>query len=219
MHSLVKKMTQAVIEFFILIFLALLPVISIYLDVVVLGNDVGEISVTELTQESLLLLAATIFLYGAWKKPVIRGFLILVASFFSCLFIREMDAFLDNIWHGFWFWPALLMALVSIYYARFVAKNTTQKPLTDFINTKPYFLILIGLIVLLVLSRTFGSGNLLWHAILEENSSRAKTVVQEGLELMGYAFIFYGSLVFNHRDYVSFLYKPTKTNATQGIEH
>ncbi len=58
-----------------------------------------------------------------------------------------------------------------------------------------------------MLSRTFGSGNLLWHAILEEDSSRAKTVVQEGLELMGYAFIFYGSLVFLHRDFVSFLYK------------
>ncbi len=135
MQSSSKKITQAVIELFILTFLTLLPVVSIYLDVVILGNNVGEVSVTEFTQEGLLLIAAIIFWYGAWKKPAIRGFLVLVAGFFSCMFIREMDAFLDNVWHGFWFWPALVVALVVIFYARLIAKNTTQKPLTDFINT------------------------------------------------------------------------------------
>lgn len=207
MQSPFEKIAQASIEFFILTFLALLPVLTVYIDLVILGNNLGEISVTEFTQETLLLASAFIFWYGAWKKPNIRGFLVLVAGFFSCMFIREMDAFLDEIWHGFWFWPALFMALGTILYARYVAKNTTLKPLTNFISTKPYFLILIGLIILLVLSRTFGSGNLLWHAILAENSSRAKTVVQEGLELFGYAFIFYGSLVFHYRDFVSFLSK------------
>ena len=208
MQSPFQKIAYAVGEFFILTFLALLPVLSVYTDVVILGNNVGEISVTEITQETLLLFTAIIFWYGAWKKPNIRGFLVLVAGFFSCLFIREMDAFLDEIWHGFWFWPALIMAMVSIGYARFAAKNTNLKPLIDFINTKPYFLILIGLIILLMLSRTFGSGNLLWHDLLPEgNSSLVKTVVQEGLELLGYGFIFYGALDFRHRNFVSFLYK------------
>lgn len=210
MEPRVNKLVYATLEFFILTFLGFLPVVSIYLDVIVLGNNVGEISVTEITQEALLLVAALVFWYGAWKKPKVRGFLVLVAGFFSCMFIREMDQFLDDIWHGFWFWPALLMALVTISYSRFAAKNTTRQALLDFINTKPYYFILIGLIVLLVFSRTFGSGNLLWHDLLPEgNSSLVKTVVQEGLELLGYAFIFYGSVVFQHRDFVSFLYKKT----------
>lgn len=165
MQSPFQKIAYAAGEFFILTFLALLPVFSVYIDVVILGNNVGEISVTEITQETLLLFTAIIFWYGAFKKPNLRGFLVLVAGFFSCLFIREMDAFLDEIWHGFWFWPALITAMVSIGYARFAAKNTNLKPLMDFINTKPYFLILIGLIILLILSRTFGSGNLLWHEL------------------------------------------------------
>lgn len=208
MQTSLRKITLAVVEFFILIILAILPMISVYIDVVFLGNGVGEISVTEFTQEALLLFAVIIFWYGAWKKPSSRSFLVLVAGFLSSMFIREMDAFLDEVWHGFWFWPALLMALASIGYARFVSKKTSLKPLLDFINTKPYFLILIGLVVILILSRTFGSGSLLWHDLLPEgNSSLVKTVVQEGLELLGYAFIFYGSLVFLHRDFVSFLYK------------
>ena len=208
MQTSLHKISLAAVEFFILLILAILPAISVYTDIVILGNDIGEISVTEIAQETLLLLSAIIFWYGAWKKPTSRGFLVLVAGFLTSMFIREMDGFFDEIWHGFWFWPALIMAMVSIGYARFAAKNTNLKPLIDFINTKPYFLILIGLIILLMLSRTFGSGNLLWHDLLPEgNSSLVKTVVQEGLELLGYAFIFYGALVFRHRNFVSFLYK------------
>lgn len=206
MQSPFKKIAQAIFEFFIITCLALLPTLSVYIDVIVLGNDLGEISVTEIAQEALLLASAFIFWYGAWKKPNIRGFLVLIASFFSCLFIREMDSFLDEIRHGFWFWPALVTALVSIVYARWLAKSTTLKPLVSFINTKPYFLILIGLIILIILSRTFGSGNLFWNYLLPDGGAfLAKTVVQEGLELFGYAFIFYGALVFHYRNYVSFL--------------
>lgn len=208
MQSPLIKIAKATAEFFILTFLALLPIASVYTDLVILGINITEVSVTEITQEVLLLATALIFLYGAWKKPISRGFLVLVAGFFSCLFIREMDVFLDEVWHGFWLWPALLMALVTIIYARFFTKNTTLNSLVAFINTKPYFLLLIGLIILLILSRTFGSGNLLWNFLLPDgDASLVKTVVQEGLELMGYAFIFYGSLVFYHRDFVSFLYK------------
>lgn len=206
MQSPFKKIAQATLEFFILVFLALLPVFSVYSDLIILGNDLGEISITEITQEALLLASAFIFWHGAWKKPEIRGLLVLIAGFFSCLFIREMDSFLDEIRHGFWFWPALVMALSAIVYARFLAGNTTLKPLTDFINTKPYFLMVIGMIILIILSRTFGSGNLFWNHLLPDGDAfLAKTIVQEGLELLGYGFIFYGALVFNYRNYVSFL--------------
>ncbi len=65
MEPKVNKLINAVIEFFILTFLALLPILSIYIDVIIIGNNVGEISVTEFMQEALLLISAVVFWYGA----------------------------------------------------------------------------------------------------------------------------------------------------------
>lgn len=210
MQSPFKKIATAVAEFFVLLFMALLPVVTVYTDVVVLGGTLTEISVTEILQETLLLLSAVFFCYGVWKKPAARGFLVLVAGFYGCMFIRETDELLDYIWHGFWVWPALLLAFGSIAYARFCVKGTTLQPMLSFINTKPYVFILIGLIILLVFSRTFGSGNLLWDdALPHGDSSLVKTVVQEGVELLGYTFVFYGSLIFQWRKHVSFITEKT----------
>ena len=166
MNSINMKTTfinivRAVAEFLLLFALALLPTVSVYIDVVVIGNDVGELSVTEITQELLILTTTLITWYGARKHPDRRGLLVLMAGFFSCIFIRELDGILDYIWHGFWFWPAILMALTSIGYVTIFCRNTVIGPLSNFVNTTPFFFILFGMVSLLVFSRTFGSGSLL----------------------------------------------------------
>jgi len=141
--------------------LALVPFLSIYIykyiyiDVVIIGNSVKEISVTEITQELLILVASLITWYGAWKHPNRRGLLVLMAGFFSCMLIRELDAFFDYVWHGFWFWPAILTALASIAYVAAFCRNTVIEPLSSFVATRSYFFILVGVIFLLLFSRTF----------------------------------------------------------------
>lgn len=194
--SISSRIASAVAEFFLLALLALVPFIAVYLDIVVIGHRIGEVSVTEIAQEALLLLTVLVFLYSAWRQPASRGFLVLVAGFFAAAFIRELDGFLDEVWHGFWVWPAMLVSLTSISYAAIRCRDTVFQPMADFIDTKPYYFIVMGLIVLLVFSRTFGSGNMLWNDLLGSYAFKFKTVVQEGLELFGYLFIAYGAYNF-----------------------
>jgi hypothetical protein len=197
MKEPIKIVQQAVAMFLQLSILSLLPAVFVYIDFKVINSGISEVSLTEISQEILLLATALIFFHGARKKPDARGFLLLSGGFFSCMFIRELDAFLDMVWHGFWLWPALFTALSSIMVARFVFAGTTLQPLAGFINSRSYPLILVGLVSLLVLSRTFGSGKLLWHHLLSETHGHdLKASIQEGLELYSYALIFYGSLVF-----------------------
>jgi len=197
MNNPVKQLTRAAASAAVLVLLAVLPAISVYIDLKILDNGIGEISVTEISQESMLLASAIMFFVGARRTPASRGFLLLAAGFFSCLFIRETDWFLDNIWHGFWVYPASLMALGCMLAARFACAGSTLQPLADFTGSRPYLFILFGLITLLILSRTFGSGNLLWNHLLPEDYAFGfKTAIQEGLELYSYSLIFYGSCLF-----------------------
>lgn len=202
MTKSLHKIIRAAITALVLAIAAALPAICVYIDLKILNNGIAEISLTEITQESMLLLSALIFLYGSYKKPSSRGFLLLAGGFFICIFIREMDQFLDEIQHGFWVYPALSVALCCILFARLRFSGTTLEPLGSFIDSKSYVYILVGLITLLVLSRTFGSGNLLWnHLLPADYAFNFKTAVQEGLELYSYGLILYGSLLFWRYDF------------------
>lgn len=202
-----NKLVSVIIEFFILLVIVLIPILTIFIDLVILKNNVEEISFTEITQEIFLLITLLIYWYGAWGKAEIRGFLVLVAGFFTTLFIRELDVFFDAVSHGSWIYIAITTTITPIFYAYFFAKGTNLKPFLDFLDTKTYFLLLLGMIILLVFSRVFGSGNLLWSYLLpEEYLFIVKTAIQEGLELLGYAFILYGSLLLKYKNYNFFAY-------------
>lgn len=191
-----KTIATAVGVFFILILLAPLPAITVYIDLTLLQNDVGETSLTEFVQEIMLLLSSSIFFYGAWRHPDKRGFLLLASGLFLSMFIRELDYLFDRITHGFWVYPASLTALTCILVARFFCRGTTLQPLARFINTRPYLFILIGLITLLAFSRTFGSSSLLWsHVFPQEVAPGFKAAIQEGPELYGYGLILFGSFL------------------------
>ncbi len=198
------RIAYAMCEFLLLSVLSLVPSAVVYLDVVVIRHSVYELSFTEIIQETLLLISALIFWYGSRRHPNRRGFLVLVAGFFSCALIREMDRFLDAIWHGFWIWPAIVVALVSITYVTTRCRNSVAGPVSRFINTRPYFFIMFGLIVLVVFSRTFGSGTLIWKDLIGTTyTSEFKSALQEGIELLGYLFIIYGVSIFWIKDFDS----------------
>ena len=195
-----KILITAFAEFVFLTAATLAVPAIITIDTVILEHGVSEISLTEIVQEILLCISALLFGIRARRSPYSRGFLALVSGFFSCMLIREMDAFFDHlVYHGFWFWPAICVAGGAILYA-FLCRGTVVAPLVNFLETTSCYHIVLGLLIVLVLSRTLGSGSLLWKPIMGEvYSSEFKAALQEGLELFGYMLICYGSVLFLHQ--------------------
>ncbi|MFW5894200.1 MAG: hypothetical protein ACOCUY_03605, partial [Verrucomicrobiota bacterium] len=199
-----NRLAYAAGEFILLTLLTLVPTILLYIDIVVIDRGIGENSVVELTQETLLLITVLIFWHGSWRHPDHRGALVLVAGFFSCALIRELDAYFDYVWHGFWVWPAIIVALISIAYVVACCRKTLMGSIRDFVNTREYVFILFGLITLIVFSRTFGSGALLWKELMGAGYNNTfKSGLQEGLELYGYLFITYGACMFFFNNFTS----------------
>lgn len=199
MDNAKKTIIIAIAEFLFLSLLAISIPFILLIDILIIGHGVQEVSLTELTQEALILISALLFVINVFRRPRSRGFLVLVASLFFCMFIREMDDFLNKmVFDGFWFWPATFLAAGSTTYSM-TCKETILAPMADFFSAKSGLYIFFGLIILLGLSRSFGSGNLLWKHIMGENYRFLyKATIQEGLELFGYMLICYGSCLFLH---------------------
>ena len=179
-------------EWLALSLIALAAPLCLATDLLALGRTVAEDSLTEFLQSGLLLATALSFARAAGYRPESRGFLVLAAGFFGCLFIREMDGFLDLVHHGFWIWPATFVALAAATVAARFGHDTLLSPMAHFLQTGPGHLIGIGLILVLVFSRVFGSGTL-WQPLLGEPATALKNSLQEGLELFGYAWIAWGT--------------------------
>lgn len=94
-----------------------LPVLLLWLDVQWLGNTVGEISTTELCQLTFLALITTSFGYLARFSREDRRFATLMAGFFACMLIRELDAALDLLMDGLWQGLTFLVSVTCVAYA------------------------------------------------------------------------------------------------------
>jgi len=190
-----NRLFKAVIELCVLALLTVLAPLVLHFDIMVLGNQVGELSLTELLQESLLVAIVIILWASAFRRPDARGFLVLAGGFFACLLARELDAFFDYaVFHGFWFYVALCIFFVSVCQA-FVWRESILPPLCKFAGTAPEMIMSVGVMVVMVLSRTMGSGILVWKPVMGASyTPLVKTAIQEGLELYGYLLIFYASL-------------------------
>lgn len=174
------------------LFAVAVPLI-IKFEVVTLGRKITEVSITEFVQQLLLFFVTVIFALSAKKLPQQRSFYVLVAGFFGCMLLREHDYYFDMIQHGFWFYPTILLAIGTIVYT---VKNSEHFAVSayQFKATKAYIYIIIGLVVLLVFSRLFGTGSL-WKVVMAADyQHHYKSTIQEGLELFGYAILFLGSI-------------------------
>jgi hypothetical protein len=187
-----KSVLVALAEFLFLAALLTSIRLIITIDGEIILAGASENSVTEYTQEGLILLSAILFGIGAWRRPESRGFLVLVAGLFGCMFVREFDNHLDRIAHGFWVYPAVLLAVTSIVYARLCGR-TVLAPMAVYTQTRSYVYLSIGLLIVIVFSRIVGS-NSLWRELMGDDYQWAyKTIIQEALELSGYVLIAYGS--------------------------
>lgn len=183
-----------IFNFIFLLVLVALPILVVRYDVFTLHNNIPEQSATEYTEQLLLFLTSLLFVFLGIKHTLYRQGLFLVAGFFSCLFVRELDSFFDELFfHGFWIYPALLIAMITISYA-LLARKQTLASLFLFMKNHNFVVLCLGLSIIFVFSRLLGMGSM-WHQILGNNYLRIiKNIIEETSELLGYTIIFYAAV-------------------------
>lgn len=164
---------------------AALAVLCLWVDIRVFGNDIPEVSLTEVVQESVLAVIVLVHLLLARKYAHLRYSNILIGGFFLAMLIRELDGLFDLLSHGSWVWFALLATAGSLLLPLRHLRQTLSQ-LAEYTRTPYYGMMISGLLAILVFSRLFGMHGL-WYAVLDENFARVvKNTVEEGSESFGY---------------------------------
>lgn len=164
-----------------------------FIDVHWLHNFVYETSLTESAQEVMLAAISGLFFVAARRQVAYRHAWVLAGGFFLCMLIREMDFAFDMLWHGSWLWFALAVTLGCLWYASRHIEATVQG-LAHFVTHPSYGMMCAGLLCILVFSRLFGM-NSLWQMLMLDGYNRVvKNMVEEGCELLGYAFCLIAAL-------------------------
>lgn len=181
----------SLIRFFLLTALLGTAIGAIFYEGMRGGGTFGESSPVEYMQELLMALTASLFFLLAIRDPEKRGFLVLVGGFFTCITIRELDGLLDTIGHGFWKYPAWLVAISAITCA--IRSKGSGLQLAKYTQHASFGLMLGGIVSLLLFSRLFGSGDL-WRTFMGDNYMRpVKDLAEEGTELLSYCLIFFSA--------------------------
>lgn len=184
----------ALVELFLLTAILVGVVFTVYVDAVILGNGLSESSITENLHNLFILGSSLAFIAGAVRFPEKRGYLAIVGTLFMGLFIRENDVWFDFIWQGFWQVPAAI-ALVIGSTVVWRNRETVTEPFFQHFDSRYFTFVYLGFLLLVVFSRLFGT-SAIWEAVMQGAYTPGfKTVIQEGLELLGYTIVFYGSLM------------------------
>lgn len=191
-----KTIKHGLLHTFYQVGLVILVAMIIRADIMLFGFDVDEYSLTEISQQTSLLLVVCCFIFISKFYSQHRHFHVLLAGFFTCMLIRELDVYFDQlIQHGFWFYPAIFVALASITYA-WRGNEANVSALVEFINHKCFYSFCSALVIILVFSRLFGMGDL-WQVLMGDNYIRqVKNSFEEGIELLGYSLLFYNTVVY-----------------------
>ncbi|AMN47920.1 hypothetical protein ACG33_12590 [Steroidobacter denitrificans] len=169
------------------------PILLLWLDVQWLGNAVGEFSVTEFTQLTLVAVTMLLFFHLAWRSREDRRFAVLAAGFFACMLIREIDAVLDLLLDGLWQGLVTLVSVTSLTYSLFDWR-ATLRGMARLAVSRAGVMMIVGLAILLAYSRLLGMG-WLWQGLLEAGYLRLfKNAIEESTELLGYIIILTASL-------------------------
>jgi len=174
------------------LFLALL-ILPIYIDVAWMNDALHETSFTETLQEIMLAVIAALFFITAHRRPAQRGALTLVAGFYSCMLIRELDFVFDAIQHGSWIWFALAVTAGCLAVALRTPKKTLHA-LARLLQHRSWPVMASGFLVVLVFSRLFGIHALWQHLMLGDYNRVVKNMAEEGTELLGYGLCWLASV-------------------------
>lgn len=151
-----------------------------------------ESSNTEHAQDFLLFISFMLSFFIGYRFKKIREFSFSLAALLLVSFIREMDAVFDQLFHGAWVYPAILVILV---YAVFIFKKfkTLLRQIGKLSDHISFGMLTMGILIIHVFSRLYGRKKI-WKALMgEDNFIRTvKDASEEGIELLGYSIIFIG---------------------------
>lgn len=195
MNQDAKVILQQLGKYFLLAVALSYPVLALMLDILWLGNHVGENSVTEHSQAIILLLIMGTFFHINKKYPDQRAFGYLALGLFTSMFIREHDFFLNNIIDNLW---EVIVAIVVISAITLSVKS--KQPFVsifkNYLLSHAGHIMAISLILLLFYSRLFGMG-IIWENLLDDGYVRTvKNAMEEGTELLAYVMLFYATQLY-----------------------
>ncbi|MTD28077.1 hypothetical protein [Erwinia sorbitola] len=165
----------------------------VFVDVAWMNDAVREASLTEATQEVILLVITLLFFFRAWRSPAQRQIDLLVGGFFGCMLIREMDFLFDNLSHGSWFWFALTLTLACVATA-LRDPRAIVSGLAAFMSHPAWGMMSAGMLTILVFSRLFGVHQLWEHLMLGSYTRTVKNMAEEGSELLGYTLCLFATI-------------------------
>ena len=158
----------------------------------------SETGPVEVLETVFALITALVFLMAGRVDKNKAPCVIILSTLLFCAVIRESDYFLDVlVCRHAW---KMLVTIVLVFLAVYAWRNLKLigASLLSFINEPSFGILLSGLLVLIVFSRLFGYGPF-WKAIMDDSSYRTvKTIVEEGVELMGYFLILLSSCEYLH---------------------
>lgn len=157
-----------------------------------------EVGPVEILETVFALFSALIFLWTARLDSVRTFCSVLLAGLFFCMTVRESDYFLDvlvgrHTWKGI-----VALILIGLFFYTASRMKEAYRSVLVFINRPCFGVFTSGVLVLVIFSRLFGYGPF-WLAIMDDQSYRiVKTIVEEGVELMGYFLILISSFEYFH---------------------
>lgn len=176
--------------------LAVLSALMIRQDAVTIvnGRKFGEISFTEGTQLTFILLSAILFFVAGRRHEALRPASYLVAGFLGVVLTRELDALFDLVYQGAWL-PVALIVMGATLYSAYVHRRRLRGSIERFMATPAFGLFVAGGLGFFVFSRLFGQKGV-WTGVfqIEQLDPRGpsrwvKNAVEEGTELFGYCLV------------------------------
>lgn len=154
------------------------------------GSYFGEITFTEIGQETILFLLFGFYLFMGFQWRKIQPVSNLVSLFFLMSFIREFNFLIQK-----WIIPVLIVLAVFVFLFIRDFKKIKRASLTLFSVSATSWLI-PGFLITYIFSRLMGRTEF-WHLLYPDETYRlAKAAVEEGLELLGNTIMLIGSIEF-----------------------
>ncbi|APE42219.1 hypothetical protein BOO69_01430 [Sulfitobacter alexandrii] len=188
-----SQLQAALVDIAVLLCIFVATPLVLFLDTTVAGQPMSENTLTEKLQVGLIIVSTLIFATGAVLRLGHAGYLSAVTTLLACMAIRENDSVFDLVYHGFWLVPAVVALGIGGVFT-WKHRFGLRAAFADHLGTRSGAYFTLGLLLLIVFSRLFGTGAV-WQGVMgAAYTPEVKAAVQEGLELLGYLLLAHGAV-------------------------